>query len=87
MPAVRPRAPGASNRRRRAVQVLATLSLFTFVGTYVADQVDFLRRHYPGIPPIIYWWPKATQILAPGLGAAALLGLLGFVLHRWRPGK
>ena len=67
------------------VRVLAALSVLTLVGTYLAAQIDFLRRHTLGFPPIEprrYWLPQITHIWAPGLGAAAILALAAFVLHR-----
>ena len=67
------------------VRVLAALAVLTVAGTYLAAQIDFLRRHTMGFPPIEpkrYWWPQLTHIWAPGLGAALVLGLAAFVLHR-----
>jgi hypothetical protein len=67
------------------VRVLAALSVLAVAGTYLAAQVDFLRRHTLGFPPIEpkrYWWPQVTHIWLPGLGAALLLAGAAFVLHR-----
>ena len=67
------------------VRVLAALAVLTVAGTYLAAQIDFLRRHTLGFPPIEpkrYWWPQVTHIWAPGLGAALVLALAAFVLHR-----
>ena len=67
------------------VRLLAALSVLTVAGTYLAAQIDFLRRHTLGFPPIEpkrYWWPQFTHIWLPGLGAALLLALAAFVLHR-----
>jgi hypothetical protein len=69
----------------RRVRALAALAVLTVVGTYLAAQIDFLRRHTLGFPPIEprrYWWPQITHIWMPGLAAALLLGALAFVLHR-----
>jgi hypothetical protein len=66
-----------------AVRVLATLSLLALVATYVAAQVDFLRRHKPGIPPLKYWLPQARLIWAPGLALALVCAAAAFALHRW----
>jgi hypothetical protein len=67
------------------VRVLAALSVLTVAGTYLAAQVDFLRRHTLGFPPAEpkkYWWPQITHIWLPGLAAALLLAGVAFVLHR-----
>lgn len=67
------------------VRVLAALAVLTAAGTYLAGQVDFLRRHTIGFPPIDprhYWLPQVTHIWAPGLGAALVLGAAAFMLHR-----
>jgi LPXTG-motif cell wall-anchored protein len=69
------------------VAVLAALAVLTLAGTYLAAQVDFLRRHtvgFPAVDPKKYWLPQVTHIWLPGLGAAALLALAAFVLHRRR---
>jgi hypothetical protein len=69
----------------RRVRVLAGLAVLTVAGTYLAAQVDFLRRHTVGFPPIDprrYWLPQVTHIWAPGLGAALVLAAAAFVLHR-----
>jgi LPXTG-motif cell wall-anchored protein len=67
------------------VRVLAALAVLTLAGTYLAAQIDFLRRHHVGFPPIEprrYWWPQVTHIWLPGLGAALLLAAAAFLLHR-----
>ena len=67
------------------VRLLAALAVLTVAGTYLAAQVDFLRRHTLGFPPIEprrYWWPQVTHIWLPGLGAALLLAAAAFLLHR-----
>jgi LPXTG-motif cell wall-anchored protein len=77
--------PGRSARIDLRVRVLAALAVLTVAGTYLAAQVDFLRRHTLGFPPIEpkkYWWPQFTHIWLPGLGAALLLAGAAFVLHR-----
>jgi len=69
----------------RRVRVLGALSVLTVAGTYLAAQIDFLRRHTLGFPPVEpkrYWWPQFTHIWVPGLGAALVLALAAFVLHR-----
>jgi hypothetical protein len=70
-----------------AVRIFATLSLLILVGTYVAAQVDFLRRHRPGIQPLKYWLPQARMIWVPGLALALLCAAAAFALHRWRRRK
>ncbi len=68
----------------RAVRLFATLAVVALVATYVAAQVDFLRRHRPGIAPFKYWLPQARLIWAPGLGLALVCALTAFALHRWK---
>lgn len=68
----------------RATRVLAALSLLAAVGTYAAAQVDFVRRHRPGIAPGRYWIPQLTQIWLPGLVGAAVLAVAALVIHRRR---
>ncbi|MGA9653265.1 MAG: hypothetical protein WBV96_05070 [Polyangia bacterium] len=58
---------------------MATLSL---PGTYLAAQIDFLRRHSPGIAPERYWLPHLIRIWLPGLAATLIFALAAFVLHR-----
>lgn len=69
------------------VRLFAAASLLAAVGTYVAAQVDFLRRHHPGITPERYFLPQLLQIWLPGLGLALLLGAVAFVLHRRGPAE
>ena len=77
--------PPAARPLDLRVRVLAALSVLTVAGTYLAAQIDFLRRHTLGFPPIEpkrYWWPQVTHIWLPGLGAALALAVAAFVLHR-----
>jgi len=53
--------------------------------TFLAAQLDFLRRHGIGIKPERYWHPQLVQIWLPGLGTALVLGALAFLLHRRGP--
>jgi len=79
------RRPPAARPVDRRARILAALSVLTIAGTYLAAQIDFLRRHTLGFPPIEpkrYWWPQITHIWLPGLGAALLLAVAAFVLHR-----
>lgn len=68
---------------RLAVQVLTTAALGAGVTTYVAVQVDLLRRHFPGIEPSVYWAPQVKQITLPGLGATLLLTVAAFAVHKF----
>jgi hypothetical protein len=78
-----PPGPQAGLLPGRAVRVLATLAVLALVGSYVAAQVDFLRRHQPGIPPVRYWLPQLRTIWGPGLAAAAVCAAAALILHRW----
>ena len=60
--------PAARTRVEQAVRVFASLALLALVGTYVAAQVDFVRRHHPGVAPARYWLPQLSQIWAAGAG-------------------
>jgi hypothetical protein len=71
-------------RLARAVRICATVALVTIVGTYVAAQVDFLRRHSPGIAPEVYWTPQIRQIWMPGLAVGVAFALGAMILHRWQ---
>ena len=64
------------------MRVLATLALLSLVGTFVAAQVDLVRRLVPGVAPTRYWLPQLREIWAPGLVATALMAALGFALER-----
>jgi hypothetical protein len=79
------RRPPAERSVLLPVRVLSALAVLTLAGTYLAAQIDFLRRHTLGFPPIEpkrYWLPQVTHIWLPGIGAALLLALGAFVLHR-----
>jgi hypothetical protein len=60
-----------------------SLALLALVGTYVAAQVDFVRRHHPGVDPVIYWLPQVEQIWLPGLAGTAVLAVVAFALERY----
>jgi hypothetical protein len=68
----------------RAVRLCATVALLTIAGTYVAAQVDFLRRHHPGVAPETYWIPQLLQVWAPGLAVGTLFAAAAAILHRWQ---
>ena len=71
--------PSRMSRRVRFLVASATLSL---PGTYLAAQIDFVRRHSPGISPKKYWLPQLTRIWLPGLAATLIFALCAFALHR-----
>lgn len=50
--------------------------------TFLAAQVDFLRRYRFGMTPERYWLPQLLQIWLPGIGLTLGLGALAFLLHR-----
>lgn len=75
-------APGAA--RTLLTRAFASVALLALVGTYVAVEIDFVRRHHPGIAPERYWIPQVTHVVLPGLGAAALFATLAFALERGR---
>lgn len=66
------------------VRVLAGAAVLCVSGTFVAAQIDYVRRHEYGISPTRYWLPQLTHIWLPGLGAALLLAAAAFALHRRR---
>jgi hypothetical protein len=66
------------------VKAFATLAVGAFATTFVAIEVDLLRRHVPGIEPIKYWLPQFRQITLPGLGATLVCALLAYTLHKLR---
>jgi hypothetical protein len=68
-----------------AVRVLSAMAVLTVAGTYVAAQIDFVRRHTLGFPPLDvrrYWLLQIKFIWVRGLGAALLLAALAVLLHR-----
>ena len=65
-------------------RITAALAVIATAGTFVAAQIDFVRRHRPGIPPDRYVVPQITHIWLPGLGLALALGVTAFVLARKR---
>jgi len=66
----------------RRVRILAALATLSLPGTYLAAQIDFVRRHHPGLPPLKYWLPQLTRIWLPGLAATLIFALAAFALHR-----
>lgn len=68
--------------QQRSPRVLAALALLAVAGTFLAAQVDFVRRNHIGITPERYWRPQLLQIWLPGLGLSLVLLVLAFVLHR-----
>jgi hypothetical protein len=69
-------------RPARGVRVLASLAVLALAGSYLAAQIDLVRRHQPGITPLRYWWPQVTRIWLPGVAAAVTLAAAAFLLHR-----
>jgi hypothetical protein len=67
---------------KRSPRVLASLAVLAVASTFLAAQIDFVRRNRIGIAPERYWRPQLLQIWLPGLGLAFLLLVLAFVLHR-----
>ena len=68
--------------RQRSPRVLASLALLAVASTFLAAQVDFVRRNHIGITPERYWRPQLLQIWLPGIGLALVLLVIAFVLHR-----
>ena len=66
----------------RRVRILAALATLGLPGTYLAAQIDFVRRHTPGILPQRHWLPQLTRIWLPGLAATLIFALAAFALHR-----
>jgi hypothetical protein len=65
------------------------MAVLAFAGTFLAAQIDFVRRHTMGIPPLDlrkYYLPQLTHIWMPGLAGTLVLGLLAVVLHKVRRG-
>lgn len=61
---------------------LAALSVLALAGSYLAAQIDYLRRHEPGVSPSRYLLPQLTRIWIPGVAAALVLGIIALVMHR-----
>ncbi len=70
------------NPSPRAPRAFASAALLAVAATFLFAQIDFARRHRIGITSERYWWPQLLQIWLPGLGLAAVLGAIAFVLHR-----
>ena len=71
-----------SSPLKRSPRVLASVAVLAVAFTFLAAQVDFVRRNRIGITPERYWRPQLLQIWLPGLGLALVLLVLAFVLHR-----
>lgn len=67
---------------RFAARLLASLAVVVFAATFVAAQMDFVRRHRPGIAPQVYLQPQALQVLAPGFGLGAALAFSAWLVAR-----
>lgn len=71
-----------------ATRVCAAIAVLSAAGTYLAVQIDFVRRHtlgFPPMPPARYWLPQIEQIWAPGLGITFFFAGIAFLLHRRQP--
>jgi uncharacterized PurR-regulated membrane protein YhhQ (DUF165 family) len=66
----------------RRVRILAALATLSLPATYLAAQIDFVRRHTPGMPPQRYWLPQLTRVWLPGLAATLIFAFCAFALHR-----
>jgi hypothetical protein len=71
-----------SSLQQRLPRALAALAVLAVAFTFLAAQVDFVRRNRIGITPERYWLPQLLQIWLPGLGLALVLLVLAFLLHR-----
>jgi hypothetical protein len=71
----------------RSVRILGALATLSLPATYLAAQIDFVRRHTIGIAPQRYWLPQFTHIWAPGLAATIIFALAAFALHRRAKGE
>jgi hypothetical protein len=72
-------------RASAAVRLLSAMAVLAVAGTYLAAQIDFLRRHTLGFPPLDvrrYWVLQIKFIWVRGLAAALLLALAAYLLHR-----
>jgi hypothetical protein len=68
--------------QQRSPRLLAALAVLAVAFTFLAAQIDFVRRNRIGITPERYWRPQLLRIWLPGIGLALLLLVLAFVLHR-----
>ncbi|MDZ4695410.1 MAG: hypothetical protein SGI86_09680 [Deltaproteobacteria bacterium] len=68
-------------------RVLATLSVWVLAATFLLAQIDLWRRHRPGLSPLRYLWPQATQIWLPGLSTALLIGIAAVAVHCRQRGR
>jgi hypothetical protein len=72
------------------VRALSGLAIIALSGTFLAAQIDFVRRHTMGIPPLDvrkYYLPQLTHIWIPGLAGALVLALAAALLHRLGVGR
>jgi hypothetical protein len=67
---------------KHGARLAATGAVLAVAGTYLAAQVDYVRRHRPGVSPERYLVPQLTQIWLPGLALAATLAVITIVLRR-----
>jgi hypothetical protein len=84
--AVQP-APAGPRRVSPVVKLLSAMAVLAVAGTYLAAQIDFVRRHTLGFPALDvrrYWFLQIKFIWVRGLGAALVLATAAFLLHRGR---
>lgn len=65
-------------------RLTASAAVLVLAATYLLAQIDFARRHRPGIAPERYLRPQVLQIWAPGLGVAAVLAFIAWLAGRRR---
>ena len=71
-----PRSPSRLSRVFWAAAVLA------LAGTFLFSQIDYFRRHHPGMDPAKYWSPHLLHIWLPGALATLICLIAAFVLER-----
>jgi hypothetical protein len=85
LPGAIPTGPQGLRGVRAPVRILAAMAVLAFAGTFLAAQIDFVRRNTMGIPPLDvrkYYLPQLTHIWAPGLGGTLALIALALLAHK-----
>jgi hypothetical protein len=75
--------PSMLSSSRPLVRFFLASAALSLCGTFFFAQIDFFRRHQPGISPEKYWLPQLYRIWAPGLALVFALLLLALALERW----
>jgi len=70
---------------RWGVRILVSLAVLAAAFTVLAAQIDYGRRHTPGVSPLRYLLPQLLQIWLPGLGTSGALATAARLL--WRSGR